>query len=235
MNQSKIDIILPTYYEEKNIERVVRGIKEFVKTPNNILIVIQDKKDPTLKIVNKLQKQFNNIEVIFTKDGVGILKAFKAGFLNTKSSVIVTMMTDLSDDPRDIDRMVNKINEGFDFVCASRYINPGKRVGGPKIKGLLSYLACKSLNRIISLPTNDATNAFKCFKRSVVEKINIESTEGFEMPLELTLKSFYKGLRITDVPTVWRNRDNGKSKFKIWKNFPHYLKWYIYGIKKKYI
>ncbi|MBI2031148.1 MAG: glycosyltransferase [Candidatus Levybacteria bacterium] len=229
-----IDIILPTYHEQKNIIKVIKDIRKFVKTPNIITVVIQDKSDPTLESLKKIKNKIKDLKIIFTKDGIGLLKALRAGFLNTESSIIVTMMSDLSDNPKDIDKMMNKINEGYDLICASRYINPGKRIGGPKIKAILSFLACKSLNKLISLPTNDATNAYKCFKRSMLKKIKIESTQGFEMPLELTLKAFYKGFKIVDVPTIWRDREHGSSKFKIWKVLPYYLRWYLYGIRKKY-
>ncbi len=231
MRQNKIDIILPTYYEEKNILNVLNGIKKFVKTPYVVTIVLQDKNDPTIKVLKGIKEKFKNVKVIFTKDGVGMLKAFRAGFLNTGSPIIVTMMSDLSDNPEDIDLMVDKINQGYDLVCASRYVNPGKRIGGPKIKALLSFIACKSLNKIISLPTNDATNAYKCFRRSILKKIKIETTQGFALPLELTLKTFYQGYKITDVPTTWRDRKEGKSKFEMWI-IPYYLRWYAYGILK---
>ena len=91
-------------------------------------------------------------------------------------------------------------------------MNRGKRIGGPRLKGFLSYAACITLNKLMRLPTTDATNAFKCFRRSVIEQIKIESTQGFEMPLELTVKAFSKGLRITDVPTTWRDKRKGVIK-----------------------
>lgn len=233
MSQKTIDIILPAYREEGNIEKVLTGIKKYVKTPHLITVVIQDKKDPTIEAVKKVQKTTKNINIAFTTNGRGMLKALKKGFSSTKNPVIVIMMADLSDNPKDIDKMINKINEGYDLVCGSRYIHNGKRVGGPKIKGFLSYFACISLNRVIGLPTYDATNAFKCFRRSVLKQITIESREGFEMPLELTVKAFKKGFKITDVPTIWRDREEGKSKFDFWKNIPLYLRWYTYGILNK--
>lgn len=233
MTSPRIDIILPAYREEGNIEKALTGIKKYVKTPHLVTVVLQDKQDPTIDSVKTIQKTTKNIQMIFTTNGKGMLKALKKGLVATKNPIIVIMMADLSDDPKDIDKMIAKIDKGYDLVCASRYIRKGKRIGGPKMKGLLSYFAGVSLNKLTGIPTSDATNAFKCFRRSVIEQIIIQSTEGFEMPLELTIKAFNKGFKITEVPTVWRDREKGKSKFDFWKNIPLYLRWYIYGILHK--
>lgn len=233
MNKFKLNIILPTFHEEDNIEKVIKGIKKYVKTENIITIVIQDKKDPTIPVIRRLQKFSSNIEIIYTKDGKGMLKALRRGFENSKSPIIVITMADLSDDPRDIDKMAKLIDEGYDLVCASRYIKGGQHNGGPMIKGILSYLGCISLKFLIGLPASDATNAFKCFRASILDNIKIQSREGFEMPLELTIKAFYKGFKITEVPTVWRDREKGESNFRIWKNLQFYLRWYLFGIGKR--
>ncbi len=230
--QKHIDIILPTYFEQENIKKVISGIKKHVKTPHVISIVIQDKKDPTIDVVKKIQLKNKNVKITYTKDGVGMLKALRHGFRVTKNKIIVVMMADLSDDPKDIDKMVNMINKGYDLVCASRYIKKGKRIGGPKLKGFLSNFACVSLKLLTNIPTNDSTNAFKCFKRKVIEKIHIQSRQGFEMPLEITVKAYAKGFRITEVPTIWNDRKKGESKFNTLGNLKYYLRWYIYAVKE---
>lgn len=230
MTNHKVDIILPAYYEQENIHKAVSNIEKYVKTPHLTTIVLQDKNDPTFSVIKTLQKKNKNLNVIFTKEGVGMLKALKEGFKQTNSPIITIMMADLSDDARDIDKMIAKINNGFDLVCASRYSQKGKRVGGSVLKGFLSYLACKSLSKLTGLPTQDATNAFKTFKRSLIKQITMESKEGFELPLELTVKAFHNGFKITEIPTTWNDRKKGKSKFLLFKNIPLYLKWYRHGI-----
>ena len=228
-----VDIILPAYHEQENIEKTISQIEKFVTTPHRTTIVLQDKKDPTLQRIKNLQKHTKNIYVVFTKNGIGMLKALKEGFAQTKLPIITIMMADLSDDAKDIDKMVAKIHEGYDFVCASRYTTKGKRNGGPIIKGFLSYFACKTLSSLTGLPTQDATNAFKTFRRSLLKQVTIESKEGFELPLELSVKAFHIGMKITEIPTIWNDRKNGKSKFLLFKNIPLYFKWYRYGINKK--
>lgn len=230
MRQTTIDIILPAYFEQENIKKVITGIEKYVKTPHKITVVLQDKHDPTLPVVTSLIKITKSLNIIVTKNGKGMLKALSEGFKRTKAPIIVIMMADLSDNPKDIDKMVAKINNGADLVCASRYMPQGKRIGGPKVKGLLSYIACFTLHTFIRIPTTDATNAFKCVRRTLIDAIKIESKEGFEMPLELSVKAFHLGFVIADIPTTWRDRESGKSKFKLWQNLALYTKWYIYAI-----
>lgn len=230
--QKNIDIILPTYFEQENIEKVISGITKNVKTPHVITVVLQDKNDPTINVLKKIQQNNKNIIITYTNDGIGMLKALKHGLKITKNEIIVIMMADLSDDPKDIDKMINKINDGYDLICASRYIKNGKRIGGPKLKGFLSNFACVSLKFLTNIPTSDSTNAFKCFKRVIFKKIHIESKQGFEMPLEITIKAYTKGFRITEIPTVWNDRKKGESKFHTFSNLKYYLKWYGYGVKK---
>ncbi len=230
MQNYKLDIIVPTYFEQENIENVVKGIEKYVRTPHLINVVIQDKKDPTIPIVTQLKKTISPLRILYTDNGKGMLYALKTGMEKSKSPIVLITMADLSDDPRDIDKMVAKIDDGYDLVCAARYIKGGKHIGGPFIKGFLSYAGCKTLRFFTGIPTNDATNAFKCFKRTILKDIEIESEEGFALPLELVVKAYRKGFAITEIPTLWRDREKGRSKFSIWRNIGFYLRWYWYGI-----
>jgi|SRR5581483_3692586 len=230
-NYKGIDIILPVYHEEGNIEKVLLSIQKKVKYPHIVSLVFQDKKDPTIAIARKLTKKYKH-RIIFTKDGIGIVKAIKEGIKSTKSAIIVVMMSDRSDDPQTINEMVKKLSEGYDLVSACRYGSNGQRRGGPIIKGMLSYLACKSLRFFTGIPTNDATNAFKCFRRSFISTITMESIYGYELPLEITVKAFKQKRKIADVPTIWNDRKSGKSKFDLLQILPHYLRWYLFAFQK---
>jgi dolichol-phosphate mannosyltransferase len=229
---NKLTILLPVYHEEENIQRVVSLIERHVKTPHTIMIIYDTKEDPTVLIVKKLQE--NNSHILIEKNmyGTGIVNALKTGFKKARSDILLIMMADLSDNPKDIDKMVKKIDEGYDLVCASRYSANGRRVGGPVVKGFLSYLSCISLAMFTGIPTNDATNAFKMFRKDLIKTIQIESVGGFELPLELTVKAFVSGKSIAEIPTVWRERKTGKSKFKLLQWLPQYLKWYFYALTR---
>jgi hypothetical protein len=140
-------------------------------------------------------------------------------------------MADLSDDLAVVPRMVELIrDEGYDVVCASRYMRGGRQIGGPRLKGLLSRAAGVSLHWLASLPTHDATNAFRAYRRSILEEFPIESRAGFAYSLEILAKAHAAGRRITEVPSTWRDRSAGQSRFRLRAWLPHYLRWYLYAL-----
>lgn len=229
-----VEIIMPVYHEEDNIVKVITGIEKSVKTDHRIFAVWQDKNDPTIPILHKLQKKYTALKVIECREGVGMRNALMTGFHHVTSDIVIIMMSDLSDNPKQIEQMIKKISGGYDFVCATRYSKGGERIGGSKIKAFMSWFACVTLRMITGIPTSDATNAYKCFKRDLLKNITIESTAGFEIPLELVVKAYRVGYRITEVPTVWREREKGSSSFKIFSWIPYYMRWYTAAIKYRY-
>ena len=147
--------------------------------------------------------------------------------------VAVVVMADLSDEISKIDEMFTKISRGYDIVCGSRYIRGGEQIGGPGFKKMLSRMAGISLHYITGIPTHDVSNSFKMYTKKVLNDIEIESHGGFEIGMEITVKSFFKGYKITEIPTVWRDRSAGESKFRLWKWLPEYMHWYLFAVKQK--
>jgi dolichol-phosphate mannosyltransferase len=226
----KISIIVPVYHEEKNILNVFKQIKKLVKTEHELLVVYDSKEDPTYPVMNMYlsKKRLNNIKLVENCSGnkKGVMNAIKTGFRKAKGDAVVVLMADPSDDITQIDEMKKLIDTGYDIVCASRYMKGGKKIGGPFIKSLLSKTAGLTLHWFFGVPTHDSTNAFKMYKKKVLNSIKVESTGGFEYSLEIVLKAFKKGYRITEIPTVWTDRVNGKSNFKLMKWLPNYISWY---------
>lgn len=165
--------------------------------------------------------------------GFGVINAIRAGVGAARSDVVIVSMADLSDDLRVVDDMVRLIrNEGYDIVCASRYMRGGRQIGGPILKKAISRVAGVSLYWLGGLPTHDGTNAFRAYRLSVLRDIPIESSGGFEYSLEITAKAHVAGHRVTEVPSTWRDRTAGKSRFRLMKWLPHYLKWYFYALSR---
>ncbi len=231
-----VSIIIPVYFEEKNIIQILTEIKNKVRTPHEILIVHDLAEDPTIKVVKDYQKKnkSENITIVKTSKGSlkGVANAVKVGIKKAQGKAVVVTMADLSDDEGQIDQMAALIDKGYDIICPSRYMRGGGLVGGPWFKQSLSRLAGLSLHLLFKLPTHDPTNAFKMFRRSIFKKIEIESEAGFEYNLEVVAKAYRLGYKITEIPTVWRDRAEGKSKFKLLRWLPKYLKWYFYVIIK---
>lgn len=143
------------------------------------------------------------------------------------------MMADMADDPQTVNEMYEKIMQGWDIVCGSRWSKGGQHLGGPKIKTFLSWLADASAPLVIGVPTRDITNAFKMYRTGVLRSIKIESQGGFELSMEITLKAFFNGFKITEVGTVWHDRTLGQSRFRLVAWLPKYLGWYFWGIGKR--
>ncbi len=124
---------------------------------------------------------------------------------------------------------------GADVVSASRYMRGGRQVGGPPLKRLMSRTAGLTLYWFAGVPTHDPTNNFKLYSRRFLDTVTIESTAGFELALELTVKATLAGRTVAEVPTTWRDRTAGQSNFKLRKWLPHYLHWYRQAIVGRWL
>ena len=232
MTLMDLSIIIPAHNEEENISEVIKKIEKIVKTEHELIIVNDHSNDSTSKIVSELQQQFANIRLIDNPLDSGFANAVKTGLANIKSDVVIPVMADLCDDLSIIDEMYEKIETGYDIVCGARYVIGGARLGGSRLKGFLSSLAGKSLNFLLGIPTHDIANAFKMYRKKVTDSVRIHA-QGFEISMEIPLKAYYLGFKITEVPTVWKERTKGKSNFRILKLLPAYLKLYAWAIYKR--
>ncbi len=229
-----INILIPVFNEGENIGLTLAEIGSKVKTPHRILIIYDFDEDNTLPVVREWMSTNREIVLLKNKYGRGALSAIKTGFECVEEGPILVTMADLSDDLSQADPMFKKINEGFDIVCGSRYMKGGAQHGGPWLKKLLSRTAGISLHGLTGLPTHDVTNSFKMYTKRVLNDIEIESQGGFEIGMEIVIKAFQKGYKITEVPSQWRNRQKGKTRFKFWKWLPKYIKWYLFAIQARY-
>ena len=222
-----LSIIIPAHFEEKNIVKTLKEIEKKVKTSYEVLVVYDLEEDPTVKVVHKVLKVIKSIKLIknFVGNGRGVINAFKSGLNKARGEAVVVVMADLSDDIGKIDSMYRLIEKGNDIVCGSRYMKGGRQIGGPRLKGFLSRMAGLTAY-FFGFPTHDPTNAFKMFKKNIFNRIEIESSGGFEYNLEIIVKAYKAGMKMTEVPATWRDRAQGKSKFKMWKWIPKYLRWY---------
>jgi len=229
-NNVMISIVIPVYNEADNILEQLEQIKKNVSFIKEVLIIYDFDEDNTIPIIKNNYSNFKDLNISMIKNDIspGVVNALKKGFSVTKGNYILVLMADLSDDLSIVDKMIKKMDEGYDIVCGSRYMRGGKQIGGGVFKKTLSSIAGKSLHFLARIPTNDVTNNFKVYRKSMLDKINIESTGGFEIAMEITVKAFKKGCRITEIPSTWIDRTSGQSNFKIWKWTPHYLKWYFH-------
>ena len=229
-----VDFVMPVYNEGANVERALREIYEKVAIPKRVLVVYDFDEDDTVPVVRRIAPDLPGVELLKNTLGRGALNAMRAGIAAARSDVVIVTMADLSDDIAVAPAMVDLVRlDGYDVVCASRYMRGGKQVGGPFFKGLLSRAAGVSLFYLAALPSHDATNSFRAYRRSVFDRIDVESTGGFELALEITAKAHASGMRITEVPATWHDRSAGASRFRLLAWLPKYLRWYWYAIRRQ--
>ena len=222
----ELSIVLPVYNEGGAVEPVLRALSAGVNTPHEMVVVYDFDEDTTVPVVRRLQGEIAGLRGLRNDLGRGVLNAMKAGIAGTTAPFVLISMADGSDEPEVVDRMVALARGGADVVAASRYMAGGHQIGGPLLKRLLSRLAGLTLHWFAAVPIHDPTNNFKLYSRRFLDSVTIESTAGFELALELTVKASLANRRVEEVPTTWRDRTAGKSNFKMRKWLPHYLHWY---------
>ena len=224
--QPELSIVLPVYNEGEAVEPVLRALSAGVLTSHELVVVYDFDEDTTVPVVARLATEIPGLRGLRNDMGRGVLNAMKAGIAGTTGPYVLISMADGSDEPHVVDPMVALARAGADVVSASRYMPGGHQIGGPLLKRLMSRAAGLSLHHLAGVKTHDPTNNFKLYRRSFLEAMSIESSAGFELALELTVKATLDGRSIAEVPTTWRDRTAGVSNFKLRKWLPHYLHWY---------
>lgn len=231
----KLTIVIPAHNEEDIIISTLNDLKKKLTVQCNILVVDDHSTDKTSSLVKEYIKNNKNVNFVGNYGpNRGFSSALKIGFAKSKTEYVLPVMADLCDDPRTINKMHSKISENWDIVCGSRYMKGGSKVGGPKLQGLFSNIVCRSLKIITGIPTWDVSNAFKVYRKSLFKRIKIRDGAGVEISMEITLNAFFIGAKITEIPTHWRGRTVGDSKFKLLVRFPKYLKIYLWSLKKPF-
>jgi len=227
----ELSIVLPVYNEGEAIDPVVRALTAAVTAPHEIVVVYDFDGDTTVPAIARLSAELPELRGLRNDLGRGVLNAMKAGIAGTSTPYVLISMADGSDEPGVVDGMVALARGGADVVAASRYMRGGHQVGGPLVKRTLSRVAGLSLHWFAGVATHDPTNNFKLYSRRFLDATTIESTAGFELALELTVKATVDGRRVAEVPTTWRDRTAGQSNFKLRKWLPHYLHWYFVAFR----
>ena len=226
---------MPVYNEGENVVPTLRGVVEQSHTrPLEVLIVHDFDEDTTVPVVKRLQAELPELRLHRNDIGRGALNAMKSGLAAASAPFVLVTMGDGSDDPADIDAMYALAHGGADVVAGSRYMRGGGQVGGPLLKRTMSRVAGLSLHWVGGLPIHDATSNFRMYSKRLLQRVTIESTGGFELGLELTVKAYALGMSVAEVPTTWRDRTAGQSRFKLWKWLPRYLRWYRVGIAARF-
>jgi len=211
-------IIIPTYNEKENIEKIIRKVFSLEKS-FHILIVDDGSPDGTASIVKTLQKENSEQLHIEERTGkLGLGTAYIHGFkwaLAKDYQFIFEMDADFSHNPDDLIRLYNaNTNEGGDLSIGSRYVKGVNIVNWPMARLLMSFFASKYVKFITGMPIHDSTAGFKCYKRKVLETINFNKIQfvGYAFQIEMKFKAWKYGFNVVEVPVIFTDRTEGTSK-----------------------
>jgi len=213
-------LILPTYNEAENLDPLVRAalpvLAHAARDGHKILIVDDNSPDGTGGIADRLAEEFEAVEVLHrsSKDGLG--KAYLAGFdraLRSGAGYVLEMDADFSHDPGDLARILGAASDA-DVVLGSRYVQGGGVVNWALPRRVVSRAGCYYAQGVLGLTQRDLTGGFKCFRREVLEAIDLPSVQaqGYAFQVELTYRAVKAGFRVVEVPIVFSERLRGQSK-----------------------
>jgi glycosyltransferase involved in cell wall biosynthesis len=222
----RVSVVIPAYNEDAVIEDVLRRLTEAVQLPHEILVVVDTPDDLTIPYVEKYAAHHPEIRAVVNDVASGPAQAIRFGIERASADVVVVTMADGCDDPQQIDDLARLVERGVVVAAASRYSRGGQQVGGPFPKGFMSRMAGLSLWALARVGTRDATNSFKAYDVGFVRSVGITSSAGFEIGIELVAKARRARLPVAELPTIWLERHQGVSNFKLVSWLPHYLRWW---------
>jgi glycosyltransferase AglD len=231
----KASVIVPVLYTEPQLEQALRSLERVRSRVPVEIVVVADVPDPsreakTRGAVDPVAAAAGAV-VIYRVGHRGFGSALREGFRHATGDVFIPFMADVCDEPNDIPNLMQAVEKGFDVVGGSRYLRGGGIVGNTP-KQRFSRLYSFLLRRLGGMTIHDISNAFKAYRRSVVE--SFESVgESFDISVELTLKAARLGYRIGEIPTVWTNRQQGSSKFRFGRELRNYGRWFLYAVTRR--
>jgi dolichol-phosphate mannosyltransferase len=221
---SKNLVIIPTFNEKENVEKMLRFVF-LLPEKFNVLIVDDGSPDGTAEIVKNLQKEFPDQLFLEERKGkLGLGTAYIHGFkwaIQNQYDYIFEMDCDFSHDPNDLIRLLNACKNSCDVAIGSRYCKGGKVKNWPFGRIMMSYFASVYVRIVLWLPIKDTTAGFKCYKRKVLEAIDLDDIRfmGYAFQIEMKYNAFKKGFKLQEVPILFKDREEGYSKMstKIFK------------------
>jgi dolichol-phosphate mannosyltransferase len=209
-------VIIPTYNEIENAENIIRKVMS-LRPEFDLLIVDDNSPDGTANIIIKLQKEFSRLHLLSRKDKNGLGTAYIAGFkwcLSKQYEYIFEMDADFSHNPDDLVKLYDACKNGADLAIGSRYITGVNVVNWPMNRVLMSYFASSYVRMITGLTIRDTTAGFVCYKRIILETIELDKIRfrGYAFQIEMKFTTSKFGFKIVEVPIIFTDRTLGKSK-----------------------
>ena len=219
---------LPSMVEHLHTELSLRAV------PHEIIVVDDGSKDRTWEILQTLRERIPELRPVKNEGPHGFGRAIIRGLDAMKGDAVTIMMADESDDSHDVVRYWEKLNEGYDCVFGSRFMKGGGVIDYPRVKLFVNRLANSFLSVLFHIKLNDTTNAFKAYRKTVIDGCRPLIAPHFNLTVELPLKAIVRGYSWTVIPITWRNRRHGEAKLKIREMGSRYLFICLYVWLEKY-
>jgi dolichol-phosphate mannosyltransferase len=233
-----LSIVIPAYNESENLPKTLGAVYQKLKKEkilHEIIVINDNSNDDTLKVLQKLKTKINTLEFFTNKGPNGFGFAIKYGLERFKGDYVAIMMADLSDSPDDLVKFYRVIKkENVDCVFGSRFITGGKTYDYPKFKLLINRVVNNFIKILFNIKYNDATNAFKMYKKETIYGLKPIISHHFNLTIELSLKSIIRGYSYSVIPNEWRNREKGVSNLKLKEMGSRYFFVLIYCLIEKY-
>jgi dolichol-phosphate mannosyltransferase len=207
-------VCLPTYNERENLENMVHALGAHGV---RVLVVDDNSPDGTGEIADRLASELDYVSVLHRARKEGLGPAYLAAFrhaLGTDTDLILEMDCDFSHDPADVPRLIAACDGGADIALGSRYVHGGGTRNWGVVRRIISWGGSFYARVLLGLSVHDLTGGFKCFRRAVLESIDLESVDskGYAFQIEMTYRAVRKGFRIEEVPITFADRTEGTSK-----------------------
>jgi len=211
-------VVIPARNECESLPATIEHLHlefELNRVPHEIIVVDDGSDDTTWAVLQQLQAKIPVLRPVQNTGEHGFGRAITFGLRQAAGDAVVIMMADESDDARDAVRYWQLLNEGWDCVFGSRFIKGGGTIDYPPLKLFVNRLANFFIRVIFRIPLNDTTNAFKAYRRTVIQGCEPLIAPHFNLTVEIPLKAIVRGYTWTVVPITWRNRRFGLPKLKI--------------------
>ncbi|MDI6642234.1 MAG: glycosyltransferase family 2 protein [Elusimicrobiota bacterium] len=214
----KLSVVIPAHNEENCLYSVVEEIHNYLseeKIENEIIIVNDNSTDSTPEKIDKLIEKYNSIRRVDNTPPPGFGRAIKTGLDKVKGDVVAIVMGDGSDDPKDIVKCYKKIQEGYDCIFGSRFIKGAIIKDYPLVKLIFNRIGNVFIKYLFRLKCNDISNAFKVYRKEVIESVKPLVSNHFNITVEIPLKAVTRGFSYCVIPINWFGRRSGVSKYKL--------------------
>ena len=214
----KLSVIIPARNESENLQSCIGGIVEVLKKNqiNHEVLVIDDgSTDNTHEVVTSMIKRYPSIRYVRNEDKNGFGRAVRLGLQKFSGDAVAIMMADRSDSPKDLVMYWKTLQEGYECVFGSRFIKGGQVLDYPLVKLIANRIVNTMIRIAFNIKSNDVTNAFKMYRRNVIEGCKPLISPHFNLTVEIPIKAVIRGYSYKVLPISWKNRTHGETKLKL--------------------